>query len=114
MPLFNNTPSTITSIQKARKERAIKKSLPIGVIGENDSFKYGYNGEYYYVTEGILEYYVTKMHLTFPEAKALFDALVFIGNDNTCSLSVTSTIKKYRKKDFMNKSLFWGIVDILS
>ena len=92
--------------------RMSKVSLPVGLIGENNNFAYGYDGEKYYVTENsILDYLVTKTYLTFDEAKQLFDALTFNNEHAPAPTKVTRLIKSARKQKLNNDNLFWHFVE---
>ena len=111
MPLFNtNLPTPLGNLAKARKN---KIKLPVGTIGESNNFSYGFNGEYYYVTEGILEYYVTKIHLKFDEAKQLFDSLNFIDAVEPSPKTVAVAIRSARKSRLKGANLFWHFVDTI-
>ena len=88
-------------------------SLPIGTIGENSNFSYGYDGKKYYVTEGAFQYLVTRIHLTFDEAKQLFEALTFINSESTCIKKVSNVIKTARKAKWQGNDLFWWFVKTL-
>jgi hypothetical protein len=88
-------------------------SLPIGTIAENLNFSYGYDGKKYYVTEGAFQYLVTRIHLTFDEAKQLFEALTFNNVEDICTKKVSNVIKSARKSKFEGDNLFWHFVKSL-
>ena len=106
MPQFNyHTPKTQSDMKAMRMSRT---TLPVGLIGKNNSFSYGYDGEIYYVTEySILDYFVTKTALFFDEAKALFEALTFVGNPAPKPTKITKIIKSARKQKLSGDDLFW-------
>ena len=84
--------------------------LPIGIIAENNLYAYGFDGQKYYVVEGVLQYYITKIHLTFDEAKQIFDALTFVGNVEICTKKIGSLVKLARKNKLFGQNLFWFFV----
>ena len=106
MPQFNlHTPKTQSDMKAMRMNRT---TLPTGLIGENSQFAYGYDGEKYYVTEySILDYFVTKTALFFDEAKALFEALTFVGNPAPKPTEITKLVKSARKQKLSGDDLFW-------
>lgn len=81
-------------------------SLPIGTIAEKHNFSYGYDGKKYYVTEGCLRHLVTRIHLTFDEAKQLFDALCFNFPNNPNSKEISALIRQSRKEKLEGYDLF--------
>jgi hypothetical protein len=112
MPQFyKNLKSTDKAMIEARTEYNRVKNLPIGLIGENNMFAYGWDGEKYYVSEGVFQYLVTKIHLGFDEAKQLFNALCFMNCSEPCSKKLASAIKKSRKQKLHGDSLFWFFCD---
>ena len=115
MPQFyNHLPATDKAMKEARAEYNRVKNLPIGVIGENNKFAYGWDGEKYYVTEySILDYFVTKTALLFDEAKALFDALTFVGNPAPKPTEITKLVKSARKQKLSGDDLFWHFENAL-
>lgn len=106
MPQFyKHTPKSQADMAAERKRRT---SLPVGLIGVNSQFSYGYNGSTYYVTEySIFDYFVTKTELSFEEAKALFEALTFAGNPAPKPIEVTRLIREARRKKLSGDELFW-------
>jgi hypothetical protein len=111
MPQFNiHTPKTPSDMKAARLS---KITLPVGIIGNNHFFSYGFDGNTYYVTEGILQYFVTKMHLCFDEAKQLYNALTFIDASEPNTKIINQAIKQGRKKNLSEDKLFWHLVDNL-
>ncbi len=90
--------------------RMSQVSLPVGLIGENNKFAYGYDGEKYYVTEGAFQYVVTRMHLAFEEAKQLFEALTFENASEPCAKVVNALVKSARKQKLNGNDLFWHFV----
>ena len=106
MPQFNlHTPKTQSDMFAMRKN---KVTLPTGVIGQNNDFSNGYDGDKYYVTEcSILDYYVTKTYLSFDEAKQLFNALTFVGKPAPKPSKITSLVKFARKQKLSGDELFW-------
>jgi len=86
------------------------QSLPIGVIGENNLFAYGFDGKKYWVSEGILGYYVAKIHLSFEESKQLFDALTFEAPSEICTKNISNLVRISRKKKLFGKNLFFFFV----
>jgi len=109
MPSFYN--NTITTQSDMKTARANRVKLPIGTIGENLKFSYGFDGSTYYVTESVMEYLVTKAKMSFDEAKALFDALTWNDKDAPMQTKVSSLLKKARKEN--PTSLFWFFVESL-
>ena len=108
MPKFNlHTPKTQSDIKDMR---IIKVSLPVGLIGENNDFAYGYDGDKYYVTEGSFQYIVTRMHLSFDEAKHLFEALTFQNASEPCTKVINALVKYARINKINGKDLFWHFV----
>jgi len=87
--------------------RMSKVSLPVGVIGENASFAYGYDGDKYYVTEGVFEHFVTRVSLSFDEAKQLFEALTFSNAVEPCAKMISKLISSARKNNLKGMDLFW-------
>lgn len=112
MPQFNlHTPKTQSDMKAQRMNRT---TLPIGLIGENNNFAYGYDGEKYYVTEySILDYFVTKTALLFDEAKALFEALIFVGKSAPKPTEITKLVKSARKQKLSGDELFWHFENAL-
>ena len=109
MPSFYNTKITTQSdMATKRKNRVL---LPTGTIGESLSFAYGFDGSSYYVTESVLEYLVTKASMSFLEAKALFDALVWNDVNAPTQTKVSGLLKRARKESPV--SLFWFFVESL-
>ena len=106
MPQFNlHAPKTQGDMKAMRMNNT---KLPVGLIGENSNFAYGYDGEKYYVTEySILDYFVTKTELVFEEAKALFDALTFVGKPAPKPTEITKLVKFARKQKLIGDDLFW-------
>ena len=95
--------------------RMNRTTLPVGLISENNDFAYGYDGDKCYVTEcSLLDYFVTKTALLFDEAKALFEALSFIGDPAPKPTEITKLVKAARKQKLINDDLFWYFVDGLS
>ena len=116
MPMFSiNAPKTTSDMSLARKKsKMVNYKKPIGQIGVSERYQYGFDGINYYVTEGILSEFVTRIHLTFDEAKQLFNALNWIEDCNFCFKKPSELIKKARKKKINNDDLFWFIVDNLN
>ena len=115
MPQFSHhAPSLPETLAKARSLSKLKQShFPIGVIGESNSFGYGFNGEYYYVTEGVFSFLVSKVHFTLDEAEQLFNALTFIDASEPSSKIVSMAIKSARKQQLSGDDLMWNFVDSL-
>lgn len=112
MPQFSNhLPASARAIKEARTEYRRVKSLPIGLIGESASFAYGWDGKKYYVTEGVFQFFVTRIHLTMDEAKQLFNALSFNNCYDPCSKKVNYAIKEARKNRLSGDFLFWFFTD---
>lgn len=117
MPQFYpHTPKSQCEMKAIREFfRVSKVLLPIGLIGENSNFAYGYDGEKYYVTEySILDYFVTKTALSFEEAKALFEALTFVGNPAPRPTRITELVKSARKQKISDNDLFWYFEEAIS
>lgn len=109
MPQFNlHTPKTQSDMKAMRMNRV---KLPIGLIGDNNRFAYGFDGDSYYVTEGVFSHLVTRLSLSLDEASNLFYALDFIDASEPCNKIVSSTIKNARKKKLSGEDLFWFFVD---
>jgi len=115
MAQFNiHTPKTQSDAGSIRKaSRLSKKQLPAGLIAEGRNFNYGYGGEYYYVSEGVVGFLVTKVHLSFDEAKSLFSALEFIGSSEPSPAMVSSVVKESRRARVCGDRLLWFFVDRL-
>jgi hypothetical protein len=115
MPQFAiHTPMTSQDLRASiNKSKLSKTTLPIGLIGESKglNFVYGYDGDKYYVAESVFEYLVTRVHLTFDEAKELFNALVFIDKTEPLTKSVSLAIKEARKQKLSGGDLFWFLTD---
>ncbi|PIB27194.1 hypothetical protein BFP78_15795 [Gaetbulibacter sp. 5U11] len=112
MPQFyNNLPSTDKAMKEARAEYNRIKNLPIGLIGENNQFAYGWDGDKYYVVEGAFQYLVTKTYLVIDEAKQLFNALSFNNSSEPCQKQITYAIKEARKQKLSGDNLFWFLTD---
>lgn len=116
MPQFSyHTPTSQGDMAARRKaNKSLKQKLPTGKIGENTNFSWGYNGEYYYVCEGVLEHLITNIHLTLEEAKRLFESLSFIDSSEPCPKSISQAIKGSRKDELKGDDLMWFFVDALS
>ena len=111
MPKFyTHTPKSQGNMKDVRVGNR-KASLPIGLIGESSSFAYGYDGDKYYVTEGVFQYLVTGVNLAFDEAKQLFNALDFNNSIEPSVKSVSSAIKDSRKEKLSGDDLFWFLTD---
>lgn len=96
------------------KNSNILNHLPIGIIAENKSFAYGYDGKKYYVTKGFLGYLVTRIHLKFHEAKYLYEALSFLENVCPFKKNINTLIKSARKQKLTGDDLFWHFENGLS
>ena len=60
----------------------INYDKPVGVIGKSSDVQYGFDGETYFVSIGILEYLAFgRMKITFQQAKAVYDAILFFDID---------------------------------
>lgn len=93
---------------------ASKRSLPIGKIGENVNFSWGYEGNFYYVAEGVFEHFVTCIHLSLDEAKSLFEALVFVESVEPSQKLISQAINASRMSSCVGDDLMWFYVDTLS
>ena len=116
MPQFNqHTPMTQSDIRRYRIRYKMNRVIkPIGIIGENDYFKYGFDGSKYYVTHGVLDEFVTLISLTFEEAKHLFDAFNWCNTRSYSYRKVSDLIKSSRKLKINGDDLFWHFEDGLS
>jgi hypothetical protein len=116
MPQFSHhTPVTQSDLANARKSaRLVQKHFPIGCIGEQGNFSWGYDGKTYYVAEGVLEHLVTKACLSLDEAKQLFNALVFSASYEVHGSLIAKAVKKARKKRISGDDLMWCLIDLLS
>lgn len=94
--------------QKFRLDNAV---LPVGVIGESKNFAYGYNGEYYYVTEGILCHLVTRKHLSFEESQKLFEALNWTEHSEPCPKTISTLIAGARKDGLIGDDLLFHFIN---
>ena len=115
MPQFSiHTPATQSDLAKARKVNNLKQNhFPVGVIGDSNGFSWGYDGDTYYVAEGVFEHLVTKMALSLEEAKQLFNALVFSSAYEPSNKVVVSAIKAARKVKLSGDDLMWKLIDLL-
>ena len=115
MPQFSkHTPIASSTIRKKiNMEKAISDYKPIGVIGKNSSYAYGYNGRSYYVTEGVFSYLLTTTYLTFDEAKNLFEACTFVGYAPDKPKAITSIVKAARKLKLKEAELMYFFIDQL-
>ena len=115
MPQFSlHTPESQGDMAAIRRVyRMENPSLPIGVIGESHNYKWGYNGEYYYVTEGVFEFLVTQIHLCLDEAKQLFESLNFCECSEPCQKAISMAVKGARKKKLSGDDLMWFFYDAL-
>jgi hypothetical protein len=115
MPIFNKyTPKTQGDMADIRKKAKLERqSLPVGVIGENTLFSWGYNGDYYYVAEGVLEHLVTQMHLTLDEAKQLYEALTFCEHSEPSATDISLAVKEGRKKSLSGDELMYFLMDTI-
>jgi hypothetical protein len=99
---------------KIKKEKLIDYPKPIGVIGKNDNYSFGYEGDgNYYVTMGILgELVCGRMKMTFEQAKQMFDALNFLGmpsSELNYKLCIKA-LKEARKNKMEGNNLFFFFV----
>jgi hypothetical protein len=116
MPQFNQlltTPQGDMAARRAKAKLSKKSNHPIEVIGEGANFSWGYNGKYYYVTEGVFDHLVTCTHLSLEEAKRLYESLVFTESIEPCSKLISQTIKNSRKEKLNGDDLMWFFVDAL-
>lgn len=86
-------------------------SLPVGVIGAEGNYSWGYNGDCYYVTEGVLDHLVTTIKLSLDEAKQLFTALGFVCLSEVPVKVISDGIRVARKQYFSHDNLMWFLVD---
>ena len=116
MPMFYKHLPTcpIRNRAAANIDRIINHRRPIGVISEGNHFAYGFDGDKYFVTQGVVCEFVTGIHLSFEEAKALFDALQWNAAGWSCYKAVTAAVRKARKKKLAGDSLFWFFQETLS
>lgn len=116
MPQFSiHTPKSQSDMTAIRmNSRASKRYLPIGKIGESLNFSWGYNGEAYYVAEGVLEHLITRINLSLEEAKKLFEAVTFIESNEPCTKAVSKAVNASRKEKLIGDELMWFFVDALS
>jgi hypothetical protein len=116
MPKFSyHVPVSQGDMAAIRKlASASKQSLPLGKIGESHNFSWGYEGNFYYVAEGVFEHLVTRIHLSLEEAKSLFEALVFIESVEPSQQLVSQAINASRKGMYVGDELMWFFVDELS
>lgn len=115
MPQFSiHTPKTQSDMRHIRKvEKLRQQHLPIGVIGQQGEFSWGYNGTSYYVSEGVWDYLVTRVHMTLDEAKQLFNALVWIEAKDTLLKIISNLIRSIRKLNISGDELMWKFIDLL-
>jgi hypothetical protein len=116
MPQFSiHTPKSQGDMAAIRKFAQLsKRSLPIGVIGENNNFSWGFNGKYYYVTQGVLSHLLTQAHLSLAEAEKIFEALTFGNVEDVCSKALYITINQARKTGLSGDDLMWFYFDALT
>jgi len=115
MPQFNyHTPKASSTMRsQINKMKMTKFTLPAGLISENNLFSYGYDGDKYYVSEGVMQYLVTGMHLVLDEAKELFNALTFNDCSEPCTKVISNSIREARKLKIHGDDLFWFLTDKL-
>ena len=114
MPQFYTHIAKSQGDMKEIRENSRPVSLPIGLIGENKDFAYGFDGDKYYVTEGVFGYIVTGIHLAYDEAKQLFNALTFIEASEPSVSVINTAIKLARKKSLSGDDLFWMLTEKIS
>ena len=89
---------------------------PIGIIGESGSVQYGFDGNSYFVSIGILgELAFGRMEMTMLQAKAVYDAVLFFDidvEDWNFELS-KSVLKQARKMNLSDDDLMFFFGDLL-
>ena len=89
---------------------------PIGIIGESGSVQYGFDGNSYFVSIGILkELAFGRMGMTIQQAKAVYDAVLFFDidvEDWNFELS-KSVLKQARKMNLSDDDLMFFFGDLL-
>ena len=89
---------------------------PIGIIGESGSVQYGFDGNSYFVSIGILgELAFGRMEMTMHQAKAVYDAILFFDidvEDWNFELS-KSVLKQARKMNLSDDDLMFFFGDLL-
>jgi hypothetical protein len=115
MPQFSHhTPVSQGDLAHARKvAKLLQTHFPVGCIGEQGNFSWGFNGTTYYVAEGVLEHTVTKKVLSIDEAKQLFNALVFNAISEVHSSIIVKAINQAKKHRLSGDDLMWFLTDIL-
>jgi len=112
MPQFAiHCPVSAFEMRKRLLPQYFNNHNPIGVISKNGEFEYGYDGDKYYVTESVFKFFVTKIHLSFDEAKQLCNALSFIEALAPCTKKVALSIKNARKQKLSGDTLFWHFTE---
>ena len=115
MPQFSHhAPVTQSDLLAARHLANVnQKHFPVGVIGELSDFEWGFNGDLYYVAEGVFSFLVSKIHFSIDEAKQLFNALTFINASEPSSKAISLAVKLARKQRLSCDDLMWFFADKL-
>jgi hypothetical protein len=115
MPQFSyHAPATQSDLAKSRFLAKLQQSdFPVGLIGSQNGFSWGYDGSSYYVSEGVFEFLVTNMKLSLDQAKQLFNALNFINAIEPSSKAISRAIKLARKKHLLGDDLMWFFIEEL-
>ncbi len=104
-------------IEAINKTKAMSNDdKPIGIIGESGSVQYGFDGNSYFVSIGILrELAFGRMGMTMQQAKAVYDAILFFDidvEDWNFELS-KSVLKQARKMNLSDDGLMFFFGDLL-
>ena len=113
MPQFFSTLPTPQGVYTESRKRRLNTQNPVGLIGQQGDYTYGFDGRKYWVAEGVLQTLVTLVHLTFDEAKMLFEALVWVSSEVDYS-RVNQAVRAGRKAKYNGQTLFWFYVEQLS
>ena len=113
MPQFyKSLPVSQGTLAEQRRLR-MNTRPPVGIIADQGNYSYGFDGNKYWVAEGVLQHLMTGIHLTFDEAKMLYDALQWNNNGIDSSI-VNNAIRAGRKAKHTGQTLFWFYVDSLN
>ena len=121
MPMFySSAPKAPSTLRKELNEaKLLKYAKPIGAIGEciinKNPIEYGYDGDSYYLCFGFFGTLAFgRMKMTFNQAKAAYDAIVFgqINIDKWNYDQAKKALKEARKSKKSGDDLMFFFLDV--
>ena len=119
MASFYKNKIVIPSLMRAglNELKLINYDKPVGIIGESDYVKYGFDGNSYFVSIGIIEHLAFgRMSMTMQQAKAVYNAVLLfdIDVDNWNFEQAKCVLKQARKMSLSDDDLMFFFGDLLT